>query len=57
MKVIVLGAGLLALVVGKERPELEKQKADLTHQLNEYKFRLQELEAAPQNDGEDQPRG
>ena len=35
---------LLAAVVSKERPDLEKQKADLTRQQNEFKIKLKELE-------------
>ena len=36
---------LLALVVRKERPELEQQKADLIQQQNDFKIRLKKLEA------------
>ncbi len=35
---------LLAAVVSKERPDLEKLKADLTRQQNEFKITLKELE-------------
>ena len=35
---------LLAAVVRKERPDLEKLKADLTRQQNEFKITLKELE-------------
>ncbi|BHF75205.1 Dynein heavy chain 9, axonemal [Sparganum proliferum] len=35
---------LLANVVSKERPDLEKLKADLTHQQNEFKITLKALE-------------
>jgi dynein heavy chain len=35
---------LLAAVVGKERPDLEKLKADLTRQQNQFKITLKELE-------------
>eukprot|EP00762_Andalucia_godoyi_P002900 ANDGO_04168.mRNA.1 Dynein beta chain len=35
---------LLALVVKKERPDLEEQKAGLIKQQNEFKIRLKELE-------------
>ena len=35
---------LLAEVVAKERPDLEKTKAELTHQQNEFKIKLKELE-------------
>jgi dynein heavy chain len=35
---------LLAAVVSKERPDLEKQKADLTRMQNEFKIKLKELE-------------
>lgn len=35
---------LLALVVKKERPDLEEQKAQLIKQQNEFKIRLKELE-------------
>lgn len=35
---------LLAAVVSKERPDLEKLKSDLTRQQNEFKIKLKELE-------------
>jgi len=35
---------LLAAVVAKERPDLEKLKASLTHQQNEFKITLKSLE-------------
>ncbi|KAM3184981.1 hypothetical protein ACTXT7_007293 [Hymenolepis weldensis] len=35
---------LLAVVVSKERPDLEKLKSDLTKQQNEFKITLKELE-------------
>jgi dynein heavy chain, axonemal len=35
---------LLAAVVAKERPDLEKLKADLTRQQNEFKITLKQLE-------------
>ena len=35
---------LLADVVAKERPDLEKLKADLTRQQNEFKITLKQLE-------------
>jgi len=35
---------LLAAVVAKERPDLEKLKANLTHQQNEFKITLKSLE-------------
>lgn len=35
---------LLAAVVSKERPDLEKMKSDLTRQQNEFKITLKELE-------------
>ncbi|KAH7825191.1 dynein haevy chain 4, outer dynein arm beta [Monocercomonoides exilis] len=35
---------LLALVVKREKPELEQQKAELMQQQNEFKIRLKELE-------------
>jgi dynein heavy chain len=35
---------LLAEVVAKERPDLEKTKAELTRQQNEFKIKLKELE-------------
>jgi len=35
---------LLAAVVSKERPDLEKLKANLTHQQNEFKITLKSLE-------------
>eukprot|EP00736_Rhodelphis_marinus_P010572 Rmarinus@m.9666 len=35
---------LLAMVVNKERPDLEQQRADLLRQQNEFKIKLKELE-------------
>jgi dynein heavy chain len=35
---------LLALVVNRERPDLEKEKAELLRQQNEFKIKLKELE-------------
>ncbi|GAB1599188.1 dynein beta chain, ciliary [Argonauta hians] len=35
---------LLAAVVSKERPDLERLKSDLTHQQNEFKITLKKLE-------------
>jgi dynein heavy chain len=39
-----LGDQLLTLVVGKERPDLAKQKIELIQEQNEFKIKLKELE-------------
>ena len=39
-----LGDQLLALVVGRERPDLAKMKVELIQQQNDFKIKLKELE-------------